>query len=123
MAVETSIQYLKRDQLYEVEKPFNVEFEPEHHSEIQRSNLTACESLMTIYAIQPSDEFDMDTNGFCIIHKEIPLNPEEALRDPESVEAAYLEELEASLSHRFPEYRRIEPLEFLVSRSNQTFLC
>ncbi len=116
MTAQAIIQYLKRDNLYEVEKPFNVEFEPHHGTEVQRSNLIACEEPVTIHAIQ-SSEFNLDTNGFCVINKEIPLNAEEALRDPEAVEAAYLAELEATLSRQFPEYRRIEPLEFLVGSS------
>ena len=61
----------------------------------------------------------MDESGFCVIKKEIPLDAEQALRDPESVEAAFLEELEATISNQLPDYRRIEPLEFLASHSGR----
>jgi hypothetical protein len=113
--VDTVVHYLARDKLYETEKPYNVEFEPEQGDAVRRSNVIVHKEPMTVHAIQASDEFDIDTNGFCVIDKEIPLDANIALTDPDSVEADYLRELEAILSFRFPEYKRIEPLEFLAS--------
>lgn len=119
--IETTLAYLARDILYETEKPYLAEFVVEEREDVKKTNYVLSEEPMTIHAIGPSDNFDLDTSGFCVINETINLQAEDALTKPEVVEPTYLKELEAILSKRFPEYRRLEPVEFVVRKRDERF--
>lgn len=109
--VPTTLQYLARDKLYEVEKPYTVIGTAGARS----TNYIFANEPVTIQVIRDDDEFKLDTNGFCVIRSSINLDPMEALMNPEAAETGHLQELEAILGRHFPEYVRWEPLQFVVS--------
>jgi hypothetical protein len=113
--IQTSLQYLARDKLYKIEKPYRVEFDIEETGNVKSTNHIFATEPVVIYAIQPSDNFELDQNGFCVLDEKISLDAHAALTTPDSVESAYLQELEVILSRRFPEYKRLEPVEFVAS--------
>ena len=114
--VDVTLKYITRDKLYETEKPFSAEFEvDEEDDRAQRTNYILSDQRVTVHAIQSSDKFDIDVNGFCVIKASTSLRVQDALTEPEAVELAYMNELSALLYKRFPEYSRLEPMEFVAS--------
>jgi hypothetical protein len=109
--VNTTLQYLARNRLYETEKPYSADFEIEEHNGAKKTNYILATQPMTVNAIQPSDKFDLDTHGFCIINAKLNLQVQDALTKPKAVESAYLNEIEAIFHDHFLEYRRLEGME------------
>jgi hypothetical protein len=112
--VSTTLQYLARNELYDTEKPYSADFEIEEHGGIKRSNYLLSTEPVSVNAIGPLDKFDLDTHGFCTINAKTNLSVHDALTQPEAVEAAYFDEIEVILHKRFPEYSRLEGMEFVV---------
>jgi hypothetical protein len=121
--VNTTIQYLACDKLYETEKPYLADFEVEEHNGAKKTNYILFAQPVTVHAIQPSDKFDLNINGFCVINAKINLEAQDALTKPEAIESAYLKEIEAILYERFPEYGRLEPMEFVASYIPAFLIC
>lgn len=119
--IKTTLQYLARDKLYEIEKPYRAEFDIEETGNVKSTNHIFAIEPVVIHAIQPSDNFELDKNGFCVLDEKISLDVHAALTTPDSVESAYLQELEVILSRRFPEYKRLEPVEFVVRKRDERF--
>lgn len=113
--VLTSLKYLARDKLYEVEKPYSAEFEVEDDDGARKSNYVIIEKSLEVQPIERWHKFDLDTNGFCTITAETSLSATDALNEPESVETDYLAQLKVILAQHFPEYSRLEAFEFVVS--------
>lgn len=113
--IRTSLQYLARDKLYKSEKPYRAEFDIEETGNVKSTNHIFATNPVVIHAIQPSDNFELEQNGFCVLDEKITLDVHAALITPDSIESAYLQELEVILSRRFPEYKRLEPIEFVAS--------
>jgi len=111
--VITSIQYLARDKLYNLEKPYAADFLVDEESAV-RSNYLIKSVPTTVTPIQPSDNFDLDTNGFCRIKTQLHTQVEDILSRSQNVEFAYFEEIETMLKEHFPEYTRFEGIEFVV---------
>ena len=112
--INTTIQYLARDELYDTEKPYSADFEIEGNSNNKASNYVLSTESVSIHAMERLNEFDLDTHGFCTINAKTNLSVHDALTQPGAVEAAYFDEIEAILHHRFPEYSRFEGLDFVV---------
>lgn len=117
--VQTTLQYLARHKLYETEKPYSATFEVEEHDDVKRTNYVLSPCPVSVIPVQPSDNFDLDTHGFCIIKAKTKLQVEDALNKPDFVEQTYLDEIEAILHKNFPEYSRLEGMEFVV-RSHES---
>jgi hypothetical protein len=114
--VNAIVQYLARDKLYETEKPYSAEFEIDDQSgDVKKTNYFISPQSVTINEIGPSDTFGLDIHGFRILKAKTELRVEVALASPQTVEAAYLEEIKSLLQNHFPEYRRLEGMEFVVS--------
>lgn len=112
--IDTTLDYLARDELYTREKPYAAEFEIAVGDGAQKTNYILTKQPVTIHPIQPWDDFTLDRNGFCVIEEKTQLDVAEAISNPGAVESAYLDQLESILARRFPEYKRLEPLEFVV---------
>lgn len=112
--ISTTVQYLARDELYDIEKPYSADFEIEERKNIKRSNYILSTEPVSIHAIGSSDHFHLDTHGFCTINAKTSLSAHDALTQPEAAETAYFDEIEAILHDRFPEYSRFEGIEFVV---------
>ena len=113
--VDTTIQYLARNELYETEKPYAADFEVNEQTGAQKTNHIFLAQRVWINTIEAPDDFDIDTHGFCVIKAKTNLKPEAALKNPREVEAAYMNEVKAILHRRFPEYSRLEGIDFVVS--------
>ncbi len=120
--INTTLQYLARDKLYETEKPYSADFEVEEQNGSKKTNYILSTQPVTVHAIQPSDKFELDTNGFCVINAKTNLDVQDALDKSETVELAYLNEIKAILHKHFPEYSRLEPMEFVASFHLAAFL-
>jgi hypothetical protein len=120
--VETTLLYLARDDLYRSEKPYSAEFAIEEVEGVQKSNYILSEEPVTIQAVNASatgmhgsNTFQLDVNGFCVFEATTHLDAEAALERSGAAEVEYLEELKIILRKRFPEYTRLEALEFVAS--------
>lgn len=114
--INASLQYLARDKLYEIEKPYRVEFDVQEEGNVKSTNHKFATEPAVIHAIQASDRFELNKHGFCVLNEKTELDVHAALTTPELVETAYLKMIKAILHRNFPEYTRIEPLEFVVRR-------
>jgi hypothetical protein len=114
MPVKTTLMYLARDTAYQTEKPYATEFEIEEKDGVRRTNYRLVSEDVTVYEVQPGDDFTLDQNGFCVIEYATSLDVDQVISDPELVEDEYLQQLAEILTQRFPEYTRVEPFEFVV---------
>jgi hypothetical protein len=114
--IKTSLQYLARDKIYDTEKPYRVEFDIEEEGNVKSTNHKFATEPVVIHAIQASDRFELDKHGFCVLNEKTELDVHAALTTPDLVETAYIKMIEAIIYRKFPEYTRIEPLEFVVRR-------
>lgn len=108
----TNIQYIARDPIYKIEKAFSADFVPatgdapmNHIFDLRR---------MLISDIVSPDHFDIDIHGFCVLKAETNLSAESALLNQATIEKDYFNEIEALLHSKFPEYKRIETMNFIV---------
>lgn len=106
------LRYLARDELQKKEKSYAADFEVVNHEE---TNYIHVDQLVSVAAIKSGDDFQLDTHGFCTIKARTSLKAEDALIRSEEVENAYFAEIEVVLCRHFPEYKRVEPMEFVVS--------
>lgn len=113
--IDTTVQYLARNERYKTEKPYAADFEINEQTGAQKTNHIFSAQRVSITTIEAPDDFDIDTHGFCVVKAKTDLKPEDALKKPQEVEAAYLNEVKAILHKRFPEYSRIEGIDFVVS--------
>ena len=120
--VSTAIQYLARNELYLKEKPYNVDFEVDE-SIGQNTNQVLHSQPVSIRAIEDKEKFNIDQHGFCIVKASTSLTLEVAMQGSESIEDAYLSELETMLHKRFPEYSRIEGMEVVVGTKSKVQSC
>lgn len=109
--IRTTLQYLARNELYDTEKPYSADFEINGN---KQSNYILATERVSVKAIMPRDNFDLDTHGFCIIDAKTKLSVHDALTQPDAVETSYFDEIEVILQERFPEYSRLEGMEFVV---------
>lgn len=114
--VSSNITYLARSPLYKKEKPYATELKIEGAEDFPNMNYVFATETMDMHAIEADHKHDMASTGFCVIKANTILDPQLALETPDAVEDMYTTELARLLSERFPEYTRIEPIDFVVSR-------
>lgn len=113
--IKTSLQYLARDDLYRTEKPYSADFEVDTINGARKSNLIFEKQDTQVMPVEGRGGFSIDTNGFCILKEKTSLQAKDALDRPANVEMIYQAELETILHKHFPEFRRFESLDFVVS--------
>lgn len=114
--LKTKVRYLARDELYGAEKPYSADFVVDERNGAKRSNIITTDCEVQVMPVTSRDGFDMNINGFCILNEDTSLTLENALDRPEEAELEYQAELEQILHKHFPEYTRLEGLDFVVSR-------
>ncbi|KAI1737182.1 hypothetical protein F4680DRAFT_468382 [Xylaria scruposa] len=119
--IRTSLSYLARDRLYEVEKPFSAEFEIEESDGIKKTNYILSNEEVTIQPVKDPNQFTLNQNGFCVTRADMNFSAGAALTTPAIVETSYLQDLRTILGQKFPEYNRIEPIEFVVRKRDERF--
>ncbi|KAF2228148.1 putative CmcJ-like methyltransferase [Elsinoe ampelina] len=113
--------YLARDALWKQEKPFYIESDPVEGLNGPRTNYILEQHDVEIMPIRPSDSFDLDVHGFSVLKENTELDLPTALSDPEQIEEAYTDQVAAILRRRFPQYRRLERIDFVVRKRDERF--
>ncbi|KAK3379094.1 putative CmcJ-like methyltransferase [Lasiosphaeria ovina] len=108
----TTIQYISRDPLYQVEKAYSADFVPDN-GETPLNHIFDLQPIHVKDIVSPQ-EFELDVHGFCLLKAKTMLSAEDALTNQSSVEMDYINEIEALLYLKFPEYKRIEAMNFIV---------
>jgi hypothetical protein len=121
MALNTTIAYLARDKIFETEKAFDTDFTVSHVPGARRSNHTTEEKWVTVHNITDTSHWDLNTHGFCVIHAETHLDPQDVWTRKKEVQKSYWDQIERLLEDRFPEYSRIESYDLTV-RPTSTFM-
>ncbi|CZT15620.1 uncharacterized protein RCC_01465 [Ramularia collo-cygni] len=126
-AIMTELQaplvYLARDEVYLTEKPYSVEFEIDEDEADGRlqTNYKLETETVRVHAMHDSTQFNLDTNGFCVINAKTTLPVKAALEDPDAVKMAHIEEISTLLYRKFPEYRRLEHIDFVIRKRHEQF--
>ena len=96
--IVADLRYLKRQKLYETEKPFQMFFEiPEDEPDQRPDNLEFEETKHVIHDIRPQmDQYSLDDHGFKIMSHTTSMSVE-SFSDRQTVEAIYLPEMEKLL--------------------------
>ena len=113
--LKTTVRYLARDDLYNAEKPYSADFCVDERNGAKRANIITTDRDVQVMPVTNRDDFDINVNGFCILNEDTNLTLEDALDRPEEAELEYQAELERVLHKHFPEYTRLEGLDFVVS--------
>jgi hypothetical protein len=112
----TIMPYIERNELYDREKLYAADFEVDVGQ--KATNHIFAQTPVLIHDIVSFQDFDLDTHGFCVLKEETTLKAEDALDRPQEVEASYCSEIEILLHKHFPEYSRIESMDFIVRTSH-----
>jgi len=113
--LKTRVRYLARGDLYSREKPYSADFEVDGQNGARKSNFITIDCDVQVTPVTNRDVFDINVNGFCVLKEDTSLTLEDALNRPEEAEPEYQAELERILHKHFPEYKRLEGLDFVVS--------
>lgn len=69
---------------------------------------------MIVAAIEDPSHWKLDVHGFCILHAETHLDPNDVCTNKRQVQDAYWYEIEAILHKHFLQYSRIESFDLTV---------
>ena len=108
----TEIQYLSQDLLYEKEKPYSADFIPEN-GEPPMNHIFQRKPALIKHIANP-ESFNMDEHGFCVLKAKTAVSLEDIVENQNKIEKEYINEIEALLHLKFPEYKRIETMNFIV---------
>lgn len=113
--VETHIAYLARDGLFLKEKPYGADFPVDHFKGAKLANHTFEQVPVVVRDARGRENtFTLERNGFCFLQAKTSLTAEGASNEKTPSMARYLEEIERILYKSFPEYARIEVMDFQV---------
>lgn len=115
MGVPVKLPYLKKDELYDLEKPYTTDFAVDHIPGAAFSNHRFdYENLCIADAKDDGTRFNLENNGFCFIKAKTSVSPNLA-DDDQYVKDVYFAEVEKVLHQTLPGYERIDYLDHLVS--------
>ena len=115
--VHTTMPYLARDRLYSTEKPFGADFRVDHLKGSQSANHIFERSSVAIHDIRKVRKPILEQNGFCFFKAATELKAEDATNEENTPTRQYLQDIQRILYERFPEYCRIEVMDFQVRSS------
>ncbi len=125
--VNAQLVYLEKNDLFETEKPYNLQYKPDDETLLRTNCARVVKSDILIRDFRDHEnKFSIEKQGFEIMKLESEMQYADFDSD-EMVENIYYPELKASLRSRFKP-RRIEILEHIVSSSpdqsiNKTSNC
>ncbi|KAM7213092.1 putative CmcJ-like methyltransferase [Rhypophila decipiens] len=121
--METTIQYTDKTPNLATEKAFSTDFPVDHVKGARRTNLKSDVQHVTVNPIDKSTtrKWNLDTNGFCILHHETHLDPEKAYHDKKAVQDDYYRQIEAILHEHLPQYSRVECFDLTVRKRDPDF--
>ena len=108
------MQYLARNKLYHTKKPYSAEFKNKEYSKYKIFNYILSIETVYIYMLKLLNNYNLNIYGFYIIKVKINLNVYNTLIYPEAVKKVYFNKIGAIFRARFPEYSRLEGIEFIV---------
>ena len=111
--VHTTFPYLARDAIYQKEKPYATDFIPEDRDVALTNHVFDFMDLVVRDAQPQRESFSLEENGFCFLKARTSLDNDRA-SDENYVERTYFNEIEAMLHSKFPEYTRLECLDYQV---------
>lgn len=114
--LHTTFPYLARDALYQKEKPFTTDFLPEANHVVLTNHIFDFMDLVVRDARPQRESFSLEKQGFCFLKASTNLSSDNA-GDQDFVEKTYFNEIEALLHDKFPEYTRLECLDYQVCGS------
>lgn len=117
--METHVRYLARSPIFEIEKAFSTDYPVDHVEGARRTNHEADDRPVTVAAVEDPSHWKLDVHGFCFLHAETHLNPNDVYTKKKEVQDAFWYEIEAILHKHFPQYSRIESFDLTVG--TQTF--
>lgn len=112
--IQTSLPYLARDKLYDVEKPFGADFPVDRFDGGTLANHKFDSHPVVIHDVRGSYEMTLEENGFRFIKASTLLTAADATNARTPAVDRYLNEIEVLLYAEFPEYERIEIMDFQV---------
>lgn len=119
--VKTKLTYLARNELYQREKPYATDFLVEHIDGAEATNhLFELMDVVVNDARGSEHCFYLNKQGFCFRKFEMVAPGRLANEDGDAVKE-YYEQLEICIEKSFPEYRRVEVIDHLVSDSSNCF--
>ncbi|KAI3319616.1 hypothetical protein HD806DRAFT_538963 [Xylariaceae sp. AK1471] len=113
---KTKVRYLARHDLYSTEKPYTADFDVDEQNGAKRSNIITTDRDVQVMPVTSRGVFDIDVKGFCILKEDTSLTLQDALNRPEEAKLEYQAELGQILHKQFPEYTRLEGLDFVLRR-------
>ncbi|KAI1391820.1 uncharacterized protein F4822DRAFT_388518 [Hypoxylon trugodes] len=121
MDVPICLPYLKKDDLYLTEKPYNTDFAVGHIPGADESNHRFdYQNLLITDAQSSRRNFNLDRHGFCFLQGTTSVTPNTA-DDDEYIKEVYFPEIERILHKALPGYERIDYLDHLVRIRDESF--
>lgn len=112
--INTYLPYLAKDEIYTKEKPFGADFPVDRFQGSQLANHVFDNKQVIIHDVRNAKSTSLEINGFCFLKAETSLKATEATNTKTEAVEAYLAEVERILYNKFPEYSRIEVMDFQV---------
>ena len=113
--VSSYMTFLKRNELYQIEKPYATDFPVD---EIKGATMTnhIFDTRPIIFhdARVTKEPFTLDRNGFCFIKAKTSLQAEEATPERTELMEQYTQEIVDILRGYFPHYKEIKSMDFQV---------
>jgi len=117
----TSIPYLARSPLYEREKPYQMDHTVPRPDNVGFANHELERHPITVLDIRHRQRPSIERNGFCIVEAKTSLSADQASNARTPIMKEYLNEIEKLLYREFPEYNRIEVLDWGVRRRSPQY--
>ncbi|KAL6409840.1 hypothetical protein AUP68_06238 [Ilyonectria robusta] len=112
--METHVRYLARSPIFETERAFSTDFPVDHVDRARRTNHEVDDRPVTVAPIEDPSQWKLDVHGFCILHAETHLDPQDVYTKKKEVQGGYWYEIEAILHKHFPQYSRVESFDLTV---------
>lgn len=119
----TSIPYLARSPVYEREKPYQMDHTVHRPDGIGFANHELERHPITVLDIRNRQKPSIERNGFCIVKANTTLSADQASNARTPAMSKYLDEIERLLYREFPEYSRIEVLDWGVCALESNEFC
>ncbi|KAH7380833.1 hypothetical protein BKA64DRAFT_697825 [Cadophora sp. MPI-SDFR-AT-0126] len=116
-AVQASLYFLARDELFKTEKPYSLRYPPDGN--FPQSNIRRDKFSVTINDIRKGESPTLDRNGFQVMHMQSAMCYDD-FADEEMIKNVYLPELQNALLKEL-NGRHVHVMDFAVRRRHSQF--